>query len=81
MKEQHSHLEIAVASINCFHEDGRLDEAELDRLVAIAERDGSIDADEARVLNSIISKLVPTELDEAMRARVDALREQLAPLL
>lgn len=81
MKEQHSHLEIAVASINCFHEDGRLHKEELDKLVSIAERDGSIDADEARVLNSIIGKLVPTELDESMRARVEALREQLAPLL
>jgi polyhydroxyalkanoate synthesis regulator phasin len=52
-----------------------------DKLVSIAERDGSIDADEARMLNSIIDKLVPAELDQAMRARVEALREQLAPLL
>lgn len=81
MKEQHSHLEIAMASIVCFQNEGRLDEAELDKLVAIAQRDGSIDPDEARVLNNIISKLAPEELDESMRARVDALREQLAPLL
>lgn len=81
MKEQHSHLEIALASIACFQDDGRLDKEELDKLVSVAERDGSIDPDEARVLNKIINKLVPEELDEPMLARVGALREQLAPLL
>lgn len=81
MKEQHSHLEIAMASIACFQNEGRLDESELDKLVAIAERDGSIDPDEARVLNSIINKVKPEEMDDSMRARVEALREKIAPLL
>lgn len=81
MKEQHSHLEIALASIACFQNNGSLDAAELDQLVSIAERDGSIDPDEARVLGTILDKLVPDELDASMRARVEALRRQLAPLL
>ncbi len=81
MKEQHSHLEIALASIICFQDDGRLDEMELDKLLSIAERDGSINPDEARVLNKIMGKLIPAELDESMRSRVQNLREQLAPLL
>jgi hypothetical protein len=81
LKEKHSHLEIALASITCFQDDGRLDLAELDKLVSIAERDGSISPDEAHVLNRIIGKLTPAELDGPMQARVAALREQLAPLL
>ena len=70
-----------MASIAGFQNEGRLHESELDKLVAIAERDGSIDTDEARVLNNIISKLKPEELGDSMRDRVDALREKLAPLL
>ena len=81
MKEQHSHLEIAIASIACFQDDGKLDVAELDKLVAIAERDGTIDPEEARVLDGIIGKLAPADLDAPMLARVDALRQQLAPFL
>ncbi|HET6433474.1 hypothetical protein [Dyella sp.] len=81
MKEQHSHLEIAIASIKCFQDDGRLDPAELDQLVSIAERDGSIDPEEARVLERIMGKLRPEELDEAMLTRVEALRAKLLPLL
>ena len=81
MKEQHSHLEIAITSIACFQDDGRLDVSELDKLVSIAERDGVIDPEEARVLDSIINRLEPAELDAVMLARVDVLRERLAPLL
>lgn len=81
MKEQHSHLEIALASIACFQDDGRLDVSELDRLVSIAERDGVIDPEEARVLDGIINRLEAADLDAVMLARVDVLREQLAPLL
>lgn len=81
MKEQHSHLEIAIASIACFRDDGRLDVAELDKLVSIAERDGEISADEARVLDGILNRLEPADLDAVLLARVDVLREQLAPLL
>lgn len=69
MKDQHSHLEIALASIACFQNNGSLDETELNQLVSIAERDGSIDSDEARVLSTILDKLVPDELDASMRAR------------
>ena len=81
MKDQHSHLEIAITSISCFQDDGRLDVAELDKLVSIAERDGEITPDEARVLDGIINRLESADLDAVMLARVDVLREQLAPLL
>ena len=81
MKDQHSHLEIALTSIACFQDDGRLDVAELDRLVSIAERDGETSPDEARVLNGILNRLEPADLDAVMLARVDVLREALAPML
>lgn len=81
MKEQHSHLEIALASIACFQDDGRLDVPELDRLMSIAERDGEISPEEARVLDGILSRLEPADLDATMLARVDVLREVLAPSL
>ena len=81
LKEQHSHLEIAITSIECFQDDGRLDVAELDKLVSIAERNGVISPDEARVLNGILNRLESADLDAEMLARVDVLREQLAPLL
>ncbi len=81
MKEKHSHLEIAIASIACFQDDGRLDVSELDRLVSIAERDGSINPEEARVLEGVISKVEPSELDAGMKARIEELRARLAPLL
>lgn len=81
VKEQHSHLEIAITSIECFQGDGRLDVAELDKLVSIAERDGAISPDEARVLDGILNRLEPADLDAVMLARVDVLRELLAPML
>lgn len=79
MKDQHSHLEIALASIDCFADDGRLDAGELDKLVSIAERDGSINAEEARVLQRIVGRIQPGEIDAAMASRLDALAARLAP--
>ncbi len=81
VKEHHSHLEIAITSIECFRDDGRLDVVELDKLVSIAERDGAINPDEARVLDGILNRLEPADLDAVMLARVDVLRELLAPML
>ena len=64
------HLEMAFHSIRCFSDDGRLDAAELARIVAIAERDGVADADELRVLGNIIGRIQPHELDAAMQAQL-----------
>ncbi|HEY0503429.1 MAG TPA: hypothetical protein VGD42_08030 [Lysobacter sp.] len=64
------HLEMAFHSIRCFSDDGRLDAAELARIVVIAERDGVTDADELRVLGNIIGRIQPHELDAAMQAQL-----------
>lgn len=80
MSANRDHLEMAFHSIHCFADDGRLDATELDRLVAIAERDGCIDDDEIRVLHNIISRIQPHEIDAAMKARLDALRLKIGPV-
>lgn len=80
MSANRDHLEMAFHSISCFGNDGRLDATELDRIVAIAERDGIIDPDEIRVLHNIISRIRPDELDAAMKARLDALRRKIGPV-
>ncbi len=78
MNIKHSHLEIALKSISCFQSNGRLDVQELDALVAIAERDGSINPQEAQVLDDIIQKISPGEIDAAMKERIEALKKKLA---
>jgi len=69
-KANRDHLEMAFHSIHCFSDDGRLDAAELARIVAIAERDGVTDADELRVLGNIIGRIQPHELDASMQAQL-----------
>lgn len=70
MPESRDYLEMTFRSIECFANDGTLDAAELGKIVAIAERDGVIDHNEVRVLRNIISRIKPTEIDDAMRAKL-----------
>lgn len=77
MKESRDYLELSFRSVSCFGNDGRLDAAELDELIGIAERDGKIDANETRVLKSIIDRIRPDEIDAAMKARLEALSAKL----
>ena len=77
MKESRDYLELSFRAVECFGNDGRLDATELDRLIAIAERDGRFDVNEVRVLKNIIGRIRPDEVDAAMRARLDALARQL----
>ena len=69
-KENRDFLEMAFHSIRCFGDDGRLDAVELGRILAIAERDGVTDANELRVLGSIIGRIQPNEIDAAMQAQL-----------
>lgn len=77
MNESRDYLELSFRAVECFGNDGRLDAAELDRLIAIAERDGRFDVNEVRVLKNIISRIRPDEVDAAMRTRLDALAKKL----
>ena len=74
MTGNRSHLDIALASIPVFSDDGRLDSAELDRLLELAERDGTFDDDEKRVLGSIFRQAEQTQLDPAVAARIATIK-------
>lgn len=60
MARPDSHLEIALASIQVFADDGRMDLQELERLLELALRDERVDGDEKRVLANIFAR---AELD------------------
>lgn len=75
-----SHLQIVLASISAFSNDGKLDASELGAMIATAQKDGEIDADEARVLNDIIDKITDAELTPEMQAAITALRAKLPSL-
>ncbi len=68
------YIEMSYRSIECFANDGRLDVAELDKLVAIAEKDGVVDANEKRVLANIFSRLKSEELTPEMLESIRAIR-------
>jgi len=75
-KENRDFLEMAFQSIQCFSNDGRLDAAELGRILAIAQRDGVTDDNERRVLGNIIARIRPDEIDAAIKAQLDAIARQ-----
>jgi len=69
-----SHLDLTIASINIFSNDGLLDAAELDKLLQLAERDGAVDEDEKRVLGKIFAQAEQTKLDPAVARRIAEIR-------
>lgn len=71
-----SHLEIAASSVRVFANDGRLDLAELEHLLAVAMRDGSINDDERRVLANIFRRVGEHEVTPAVWARMGEIRVQ-----
>lgn len=76
MSKLRSHHEIAIASIHVFSDDGRLDLAELDKLLALALRDEVVDEDEKRVLANILTRAERDGVDEAVLTRIDQVRQQ-----
>lgn len=74
MTTSHSHLDIALASIPVFGNDGLLDLGELDRLLRLAERDATFDEDEKRVLGNIFRQAEQTRLDPAVGERIASIR-------
>ena len=75
-KPSRDYLEIAYRSIQCFSDDGKLQPAELERLVAIAIKDGVVDPNEKRVLGNIIKRLNPAELTPTMQVRLAVLKSK-----
>jgi hypothetical protein len=74
MSKLRSHHEIAVASIHVFSDDGRLDLAELEKLLALALRDEVVDEDEKRVLGNILTRAERDGVDADVQIRIDVIR-------
>jgi hypothetical protein len=72
-----NYIDMACYSIRAFANDGTLDMQELDHLMALAESDGRIDADEQRVFLSILAKVSPDTVSPDVWARIEAIRAQL----
>lgn len=71
-----SHTEIALASIKCFSDDGTLDIKELEYLMGLAQRDGTVDEEEKRVLNNIFSKVSQSDVEPQVWARINEIKAQ-----
>ncbi len=69
-----SHLEIAVASIKCFTDDGQLDLNELNFLLGLALRDNVVDEDEKRVLGSIFQQALSGNVNSLVRDRISEVK-------
>ena len=70
MTDKREYIDLAVASIKAFADDGTLDRGELERLLALAMRDGEIDADERRVLENILRRAQQSRLTPDARAAI-----------
>ncbi|MCU7843520.1 MAG: hypothetical protein KZQ93_06735 [Candidatus Thiodiazotropha sp. (ex Monitilora ramsayi)] len=73
-----AHINIALKAAECFSNDGKLDAEELDAMISLAEADGKITQEEVRVLTSVIKRIKPEEIDDAMKQRLEALEKKLA---
>ena len=77
MAESRDYLEISFKSIELFASDGRLEAHELEQLYALAMRDGTLDANEVRVLKAVIDRIRPDELDASMKATLAEIAARL----
>jgi len=68
------HLQLALAAIPAFADDGRLSRDELDHLLGLALRDQAIDVDEARVLGNILDRAERDGVDADVQARIRQVR-------
>lgn len=78
MKEARDYLEMSFRSIQCFSNDGKLDAHELGKILDIAEKDGKIDNNEIRVLQNIIARIKPNEVDSAMKQKMMEISEKIS---
>jgi hypothetical protein len=69
-----SHHEIAIASINGFPDDGKLDLGELNFLLGLALRADRVDEDEKRVLANVVGKLTLQSVEPVVWQRIRAVR-------
>lgn len=74
MTQSRSHLDLALASIQVFTDDGRMDASELEKLLALALRDGVVDEDERRVLANIFRRAEDAGVSADVAARIGQAR-------
>lgn len=67
-KDNRDYLEMSFRSIRLFADDGRFCLDNLKEVVAIALRDGVVDANEKRVLQGIVGRLQPHELTQEVKS-------------
>ncbi|MGY1408042.1 MULTISPECIES: hypothetical protein [unclassified Luteimonas] len=74
-----THLQLALAAVPIFTNDGKLDLAELDSLLAKALADHQLDDEEKRVLANVIDRAEADGVDADVQARIAQIRgEHLA---
>ena len=71
-----SHLEIAIASIQCFTDDGTLDMGELNFLLGLALSDNKVDDEEKRVLGNIFSQVKRNEVRPVVWERIQEVKKK-----
>ena len=70
MPNSKSYLDIAMASLRVFANDGKLDAAEFDQLIRLALRDHDVDADERAILAIIFRRAEKSPLPPELVARI-----------
>jgi uncharacterized membrane protein YebE (DUF533 family) len=73
-KEAKTYIQMVLQSIDIFANDGKLDSAELQKLMDIALRDGQIDAEERRVLNKIFEQAEKSGVSAEVSALIEKIR-------
>lgn len=73
-QDLNSHLKIALASIQCFTDDGTLDIGEVNYLLGIAMADNVIDDEEKAVLAKIFDKVSKSEVSPKVWDRITEVR-------
>lgn len=69
-------LQLVTAAIRVFSDDGTLDLPELDYLLAVAMRDGTIDAEERRVLSHVLDRVSEQDVTPEVWGRIGEVRAQ-----
>lgn len=71
-----AHLQLALAAVPVFTNDGKLDLAELESLLARALADHRLDDEEKRVLANVIDRAEADGVSPDVQARIDGIRRE-----
>lgn len=71
-----AHLQLALAAVPVFTDDGRLDLAELESLLAKALADHQLDDEEKRVLANVIDRAEADGVEADVQARIAQIRQE-----